>query len=77
MDKPQIMFIDSHYKTLFFIEDGEELEVDIDNKTRRYSCHYLDETHVRIGGRVYHIMEFAEFMKRNNRPYRPATIQEV
>ena len=76
MDKPQIRFIDTHYKTLFFIEDGGEIEIDMDNDTKRYPCHYLDETHTSIGGRVYHIMEFAEFMERNNRAYRPAAKQE-
>ena len=71
MKKPKILFIDTRYKPLFSIEDGEEIEIDIDSEPMRCACQYLDETHARIGGRVYHIMEFAEFMEQNNRAYRP------
>jgi hypothetical protein len=77
MKNQKILFIDTRYKPLFSIEDGKEIEVDIDNETKRYACQYLDETHVRIGGRVYHIFEFAEFMERNKRAYRPLIIKEA
>jgi len=69
----QIRFIDSHYNTLFFIDDGGEVEVE--NKStgimERFVCRYLDETHAWIGKRVYHICEFAEAMERYYRAYRP------
>jgi hypothetical protein len=72
MDKPQIRFIDSRYKTLFFIEDGGEVE--IENKgtgqMERFVCRYLDEHHFRIGEQVYHIFEFARAMELYSRMYR-------
>jgi hypothetical protein len=76
MKKPQIQFINSLYETLFFIEDGDEVEVDIDGGKIYYTCRYIDECHAQIGGRVYHIREFAEMMERNLRTYRPAKNKE-
>ena len=75
MDKPKIRFIDRHYKTLFFIDDGGEVE--IENKStglmERFVCRYLDETHVWIGKRIFHICEFAQAMERYSRAYRAPT----
>ena len=76
MDKPKIQFIDSLYQTLFYIEDGEEIEVDIEGGgSQRYICRYIDDCHARIEDRVYHIREFAEMMERNVRAYRPVQKQ--
>jgi hypothetical protein len=73
MEKPQIRFINTLYETLFFIEDGGEIEIDIGGgETQRLVCRYIDEYHAWIGDRVYHIREFAELMERNIRTYRPA-----
>jgi hypothetical protein len=76
MEKPQIQFINTLYETLFFIEDGDEIEIDIDGGTISYTCRYIDECHAQIGGRVYHIREFAEMMERNARTYRPVKCKE-
>jgi hypothetical protein len=76
MENPHIRFINALYETLFFVEDGGEIEVDIDGEWKRYVCRYIDEYHTWIGDRVYHIYEFAEIMERNIRTYRPATNKE-
>jgi hypothetical protein len=71
-DKQQIRFIDTRYKTLFFIEDGGEVE--IENKgtgqMEKHVCHYIDEYHARIGEQVFHIFEFARAMELYSRIYR-------
>ena len=77
MDKAQIRFIDSHYKTLFCIEDGGEIEIGDGSSAMKYACHYIDEHHTWIGDRVYHICEFAQNMERYNRSYRPAQKREA
>jgi hypothetical protein len=79
MDKPKIRFIDSHYETLFIIDDGDEIEVE--NKStgcmERFVCKFLDETHILVGKRVFHICEFAEAMEKYSRAYRPAKTETV
>lgn len=74
MEKPHIRFINTLYETLFFVEDGGEIEVD--GEWKRYVCRYIDGYHAWIGNRVYHICEFAEMMERNVRSYRPAKPKE-
>jgi hypothetical protein len=69
----KIQFIDTHYKTLFTIDDGAKIEIDIEGGTVQWTCRFLDEYHTEIGGRVYHIHEFAEAMEKYNRTYRPVT----
>lgn len=61
---PKIRFITPRYEELFKIEDGEEIRIiypDGDSITR--VCEFMDETHLKVGGYVYHICEFAEKMK--------------
>jgi hypothetical protein len=72
VEKPKIRFINTRYETLFVIEDGGEIEIGIDGgEMSRFVCKYIDDCHTRIGNWIYHIREFAETMKRNNRAYRP------
>jgi hypothetical protein len=73
MEKPRIRFINTLYETLFFIEDGGEIEIDIGGgEAKRNVCRYIDEYHEWIGEHIYHIYEFAEMMERNIRTCRPA-----
>ncbi len=45
-----IRFIDSHYKELFRIPDGESIIVtDCDGKTESYPCRYIDNYHTEVG----------------------------
>jgi hypothetical protein len=73
VEKKQIWFVNALGETLFFIEDGGEIEIDLDDgKTLRCACRYIDEYHAWIGDHVYHIREFAGMMEQNVRAYRPA-----
>lgn len=85
-EKKIIRFINSNYKELFTIEDGEEVTVTRSNgETVTNQCFYIDEYHFRTkGGSVYHICQFAEILERNgstcvpaNRPLPEKTIQTL
>ncbi len=67
MEKAQqgIRFIDSNYKELFRIPDGDRVLITTrGNETRNRVCRYIDEAHMELssGGEsnLYHICEFAE-----------------
>lgn len=67
-----IRFIDSHYKTLFYIEDGGKIRINFKNdKSEERYCRYIDQTHVEVGNNLYHICEFAERMEANGNTYEP------
>lgn len=70
----RIRFIDSKYRTLFKINDGDKIKIKSDNGEKVYICRYIDDYHFKIfgNGRVFHICEFAEQMKRNGTTYEPA-----
>lgn len=71
-DTKNIRSIDSHYNTLFFVPDGGNVVLTYsDGEKLIRLCEYLDDYHVRIGGNVYHICEFAEKMERNGTTYAP------
>jgi hypothetical protein len=69
--KKRIRFINSEYDTLFFVDDGGEIEIRIDGIWEKAMCRYIDEYHAEIGRVVYHICEFAEKRERFGQPYRP------
>ena len=77
VNKPHIRFINTLYQTLFFIEDGEEIEIGVSGEAKRYTCRFIDEHHTRIGEQVYHIREFAEFMEFHVLTCKPAQKQEA
>ena len=77
MNKQQIRFVDSRNKTLFFFDDGGEIEIGEESPAMSFTCHYIDEHHTRIGDHVYHIAQFAQMMEYYNRSYRPAQKQEA
>ena len=67
-----IRFIDSHYKELFRIPDGERIVVtDRDGKTESYPCRYIDNYHTEVGRNLFHICEFAERMEQGGCTYAP------
>jgi len=74
--KKLIRFIDSQYRELFMIPDGENIRITYPASDGRgqveRSCKYLDETHVQIEGSTYHICQFAEAMDRLGAIYEPA-----
>lgn len=67
----RVRFITSGYVTLFFVDDGGEIEIRVDGIWQKAICRYIDEYHVKIGSSVYHICEFAETMERLDQPCRP------
>ena len=71
-EKKTIRFIDSDYRTLFTIPDGDKITLTFsDGETVTRSCKYLDEYHTQVGSNVFHICEFAECMERNGTAYAP------
>ena len=73
-DKRDIRFIDSAYRTLFTIKDGESIVITrFDGEKMVFPCKYIDDCHVCIGNSAYHICEFAEMQERNGNTYVPRT----
>ena len=67
-----IRFIDSHYKELFRIPDGEHIIVtDRYGKMKSYPCRYIDDYHLEVGCNLFHICEFAERMEQGGCTYAP------
>ena len=78
MDKSKIRFIDGSYNTMFEIEDGEDVEIEIaEDEWMRFNCRYIDETHFYLGKHVFHICEFAEVREKLVQRYRPAQALNV
>lgn len=71
-----IRFIDSNYKPLFTIKDGEKVRILFeDGSSEERICRYIDEYHVEVGYgscNLFHICEFAERMERIGATYLPA-----
>ena len=76
-EKPLIRFIDSDYRELFKIPDGESIRViypPIDGcGVNERPCEFIDEHHTKIGGNVYHICQHAEALERIGAYCEPAT----
>ena len=72
-DKRDIRFIDSAYRTLFTIKDGESIVITrFDGEKMVLPCKYIDDCHVCVGNSAYHICEFAEMQERNGNIYVPS-----
>ena len=71
-----IRFITSQYKTLFTLEDGDNIKINyFDGTSDIKNCRFIDEYHVEINRNIYHICQFAEIMERNGNtviPFRRA-----
>ena len=73
-----IRFIDSRYKTLFYLPDGENIVVTRpDGERLTKPCKFLDEYHLLVGREVYHICQFAERMEQAGNTYAPEKIPEL
>lgn len=67
-----IRFINSRYKELFRISDGDRITVTLGwGKKKEHACRYIDEYHTEVGGHLYHICGFAERMEQNGAVYEP------
>jgi hypothetical protein len=70
--RQDIRFIDSGYKELFRLPDGEKITVtNADGEKRDFTCRYIDGYHLEAGNNLYHICEFAELMKQSGSTYTP------
>lgn len=70
-----IRFIDSHYKELFHLPDGEQISVITPaGEATDYVCRYIDAAHFELSNRLFHICEFAEKMERLGNTYHPKKI---
>lgn len=56
-----VRFIDSHYREKFRVPDGDAVRIiTAGDSIRDMQVRYIDEYHMEIGSRLYHICEFAE-----------------
>ncbi len=74
-EKKEIRFIDSRYRELFRIQDGDSIEISYPNgdKVQR-ECTFIDEYHTQVGKSVFHICEFAERMEGIGAAYQPVRV---
>ena len=74
----RIRFIDQRYNDLFYLNDGEKIIITRYNGEKALcACRYLDDYHVQVGSRCYHIQEFAEAMARSGSRYEPEKPPEL
>lgn len=58
-----IRFVDSNYKKMFTIPDGEKIQITFYDGTKELrTCRYIDECHLEVGSNLYHTCEFADKM---------------
>jgi len=68
-----IRFIDSNYKDLFRIEDGDKIVITLrDGEEMTRTCRYIDQYHTEVGNDLFHVCEFAERMEGIGATYRAA-----
>lgn len=67
MDENKIRFINSDYRTLFILNDGDKVRIvhPDGEKVDRVVHGVGDGYHVQIGYNTFHICHFAELMERN------------
>ena len=65
-DQPkEICFIYPDYQEKFRIPDGEQVIVTYPTgKNRAFVCKYIDDEHILVGSRAYHIREYAEHLQK-------------
>lgn len=66
-DQPkELCFIYPDYQEKFRIPDGEQVIVTYPTgKKRAFVCKYIDDEHILVGRRTYHIREFAEYLQKH------------
>ncbi len=71
-NKKVIRFVDRFNHSLFYIEDGDPIQLITSKGERKFCiCHYLDELHARIDGKEWALWEFARQMAKNEVVYMP------
>jgi hypothetical protein len=76
--RKDIRFINSDYKTLFTIKDGESIKFTsgYDGEESVKKCRWIDEAHTEIGRETYHNCHWAEICERNGHSFAPADKRE-
>ncbi len=76
--RKDIRFINSDYRTLFTIKDGENIRFTsgFDGTESVKKCRWIDEMHTQIGSETYHNCQWAEICERNNHTFYPAVKPE-
>ena len=70
--KKVIRFVDRFNHSLFYIEDGDPIQLITSKGERKICiCHYLDDLHARIDGKEWAMWEFARQMAKNDVIYMP------
>ena len=72
-----IRFIDSQYHDLFRIPDGGMIQVEYPDRSFAARCEYMDDYHLRVGGEVFHICQFAEILERGGGSCQPEPVLEL
>ena len=73
-----IRFIDSSYKPLFYLPDGENIVITRpDGKQLTRRCEFLDSYHLRVGREIFHIYEFAVKMEKAGNTCAPEKLPEL
>lgn len=73
-----IRFIDSEYKTLFFVPDGGNIVITRpDGEKLIKPCKFIDTCHTQVGFNSYHNYQFAELMERAGNTYAPEVPPEL
>lgn len=71
----RIRFVDIHNHVLFEVMDGELIQLITRKGDRHFCiCHYLDETHVKVDGKEWELLEFARQMAKQKAAYLPLTM---
>lgn len=71
-DKSGARFIDVEYNELFRLPQGEKLLITwFDNHSKLVPCERIDEYHIIVDHRTWHICEFAEYCRRAGAVFRP------
>lgn len=72
-----IQFVDATGANLFCLKDGEKIVVTTGaGENKEFTCRFIDETHLEVGGDLLHINQFAEIMNRNGNVYKPKLPEE-
>lgn len=75
-NQEQILFVDTDNQELFWIEDGDCIELFSENGDRQTClCHYLDKRHASIDGKRRELLTYARWMKKQGITYIPSTQQ--
>ena len=70
----RICFLDADAEFLFSIPDGDSIELSAgDGQRQSCLCEYVDATYMKIDGKLWHMLDFAQQMKKRGIWYYPTS----